>query len=93
MRISEHGAQHCIRDSATAAAGFAAAARILQEAGATFARAEVLLVHAEWLAAEGRLDEAAPLASEAREVFERLRATPYVERLDRLPVAATTPAG
>ena len=81
------------QDSATAAAGFAAAARILQEAGATFARAEVLLVHAEWLAAEGRLDEAAPLASEAREVFERLRATPYVERLDRLPVAATTPAG
>ncbi len=81
------------QDSATAAAGFAAAARILQEAGATVARAEVLLQHAEWLAGEGRIDEAAPLATEAREVFERLRATPYIERLDRLLVTAMTPAG
>jgi class 3 adenylate cyclase/tetratricopeptide (TPR) repeat protein len=81
------------QDSATAAAGFAAAALLLQEAGATFARAEVLLAHAEWLAGEGRIDDAAPLAAEARDVFERLRAAPYVERLDRLPVAATTPAG
>ena len=34
--------------------------------------------------ASGQIDDAAPLAAEAREIFERLRATPYIERLDRL---------
>ena len=53
----------------------------------------MLLEHAEWLAGEGRIEEAEPLAAEAREIFERLRATPYLERLDRLPVPATAPAG
>jgi hypothetical protein len=48
-----------------------------------------LLEHAEWLAGDGRGQEADPLAAEAREIFERLRATPYIERLDRLPVGAT----
>ena len=42
---------------------------------------------------EGRVEEAAPLAAEAREIFKRLRAAPYLERLDRLPVPATAPAG
>ena len=73
------------QDAATAAAGFAAAARICQEAEATFALAEVLLEHAEWLAGEGRIDEAAPLAAEAREIFERLRA-------DAVPRAAGSAA-
>ena len=80
-------------DGDTAAAGFSAAARIFREIEYSFDLAVVLLEHAEWLAEEGRLDEAAPLAAEAREIFERLRATPYIERLDRLPVGATAPAG
>ena len=80
-------------DAAAAEAGFAAAAGIYREAEVPFELAVVLLEHAEWLAGEGRIDEAAPLAAEAREIFERLRATPYLERLDRLPVAATAPAG
>jgi hypothetical protein len=37
-----------------------------------------------------RIEEAEPLAAEAREIFERLRATPYVERVDRLPTGAPT---
>jgi tetratricopeptide (TPR) repeat protein len=76
-------------DGDTAATGFSAAAQILYEIEYPFDRAVVLLEHAEWLAGEGRIDEAAPLAAEAREIFERLRATPYIERLDRLPVGAT----
>jgi class 3 adenylate cyclase/tetratricopeptide (TPR) repeat protein len=77
------------RDGHTAEAGFSAAARIFREIEYSFDLAVVLLEHAEWLAEVGRLDDAAPLAAEAREIFERLRATPYIERLDRLPVGAT----
>jgi tetratricopeptide (TPR) repeat protein len=76
-------------DGDTAAAGFSAAARIFREIEYSFDLAVVLLEHAEWLAEVGRLDGAAPLAAEAREIFDRLRATPYIERLDRLPVGAT----
>ncbi len=76
-------------DSETAAAGFSAAARIFREIEYPFDLAVVLLEHAEWLAEVGRLDDVAPLATEAREIFERLRATPYIERLDRVPVGAT----
>ncbi len=75
-------------DGDTAAAGFAAAARIFGEIEYAFDLAVVLLEHAEWLAGEGRLEEAEPHATEAREIFERLRAAPYVERLDRLPTGA-----
>ncbi|HEX5951112.1 MAG TPA: hypothetical protein VFZ96_08920 [Actinomycetota bacterium] len=37
----------------------------------------------EWLAAEGRRDDAATLLAEARETFERLRARPSLERVER----------
>ena len=67
--------------------------RIFREDEVPFELAPSLLDHAEWLAGGGRADEAAPLAAEAREIFERLRVTPYIERVDRLPVAATAPAG
>jgi class 3 adenylate cyclase/tetratricopeptide (TPR) repeat protein len=75
-------------DSASAEVGFRAAARLYGELSWPFNRAEVLLEHAEWLASEGRTNEAEPLAVEAREIFERLRATPYLERLDRLQTGA-----
>ena len=39
----------------------------------------------EWLAGDGRVDEVEGLAAEAREIFERLRANPYLERLASLP--------
>ena len=72
-------------DGETAGAGFLAAARIFREIEAPFELAVVLLEHAEWLTSEGRVEEAELVAAEARDIFERLRATPYLERLERLP--------
>ena len=43
-----------------------------------------LLEQAEWLVDQGRSDEAAPLLGEARETFERLRATPSLARIDAI---------
>jgi class 3 adenylate cyclase/tetratricopeptide (TPR) repeat protein len=71
-------------DATSAGAGLAAAADILREIERPFDRAVVLLEHAEWLAAEGRAEEAEPLVAEAHEIFERLRAAPYLERLEML---------
>ena len=80
-------------DGETAAAGFLAAARIFREIATPFELAVVLLEHAEWLAGEGRVEEAELLSAEAREIFERLRVIPYLERLERLtqssPVVAS----
>jgi tetratricopeptide (TPR) repeat protein len=73
------------RDSETASAGFLAAARIFREIETPFELALVLLEHAEWLAGDGQMDEVEGLAAEAREIFERLRAIPYLERLASLP--------
>ena len=53
----------------------------------------MLLEDAAWLVGHGNVEAAEPLAAEAREIFEPLRAKPYLERLDRLPVAATAPTG
>ena len=75
-------------DEETAAAGFAAAARIFREIEMPFELAVVLLEHAEWLTGTDGSEDVGPLVREAGEIFERLRATPYVERLRRLPVAA-----
>jgi class 3 adenylate cyclase/tetratricopeptide (TPR) repeat protein len=38
------------------------------------------LEHAEWLVEQGRAEEAEPLLAEARETFERLGATPWLDR-------------
>ena len=40
------------------------------------------LEHAEWLAAQSRHTDAGPFLAEAREAFERLEATPWLQRLD-----------
>jgi hypothetical protein len=50
------------------------------------------LEHAESLRARGLPEKAEPLLAEARATFERLEATPWLERLERagrdeLPVA------
>jgi predicted ATPase/class 3 adenylate cyclase len=75
-------------DSVTASAGFRAAADILREVEKPFELAVVLLEHAELLVAERRAEEAGALTDEARAIFERLRATPWLERLDRIPILA-----
>jgi hypothetical protein len=53
-----------------------------------------LLEHAEWLIEQGgRGDEAEPLLTEARQIFEGLRARPWLERLDRIGAPAADVAG
>jgi class 3 adenylate cyclase/tetratricopeptide (TPR) repeat protein len=77
-------------------AGFTAAAAAFRELEMPFWLALTELEHAELLVERGEDDQAEPLAAEAREIFERLEASPYVERTDALdlsPTASpTTPA-
>ena len=79
-------------DSAEAERGLREAAALFREIGMPFYLAVVQLEHAELLAASGRAEECEPLQAEARETFERLRATPWLERVDALRVGAVTPA-
>jgi len=60
---------------------FRGAIGLWREIAAPFHLAVVQLEHAEWLGAQARVDEAEPLLTEARETFERLEATPWLERL------------
>jgi class 3 adenylate cyclase/tetratricopeptide (TPR) repeat protein len=62
---------------------FKAAAGLFRELGTPFYLACTMLEHAEWLASHGRLDDAQPLLEEAREIFVRLQAAPWLERLER----------
>jgi tetratricopeptide (TPR) repeat protein len=64
--------------------GFKTAAAILLEHGLPFHLAVVQLEHGEWLAGRGRAQEAEPLVGEARLIFERLGAAPWLARCDRL---------
>jgi class 3 adenylate cyclase/tetratricopeptide (TPR) repeat protein len=68
------------------------AERLFKQAGGRFRELSVPfylavteLEHGEWLVAEGRADEAEPLLTEAREIFERLEAKPWLERLAAIP--------
>ena len=79
-------------DDTTASAAFLAAAEIYHEMETPFELAVVRLEHAEWLAGNGRAAEAESLLDEARATFERLRATPWLERLGRVGRAAKEPA-
>jgi predicted ATPase/class 3 adenylate cyclase len=63
---------------------FAAAATVFREFDFVFYLAVTQLELAEWLAAQGRGQEAADAAAEAQETFARLRATPWLERASRL---------
>src|SRR3954451_7750872 len=59
---------------------FKSAAAAFRELEMPFWLAVTKLEHAESLVPEGRSDEADELLSEAREIFERLEATPWLER-------------
>ena len=61
---------------------FKRAAGLLREIAAPFNLAVTQLEHAELLVAQGRAAEAEPLLAEAREVFEGLKAQPWLERCD-----------
>ncbi len=59
---------------------FRDAATRLRALGIVFWLGVTLLEHGEWFVARGRGDEAEPLLAEACETFERLEATPWIER-------------
>ena len=63
--------------------GFKTAEQIFREYGMPFRLAVVQLEHAEWLLGRGRSEEAEPLHTEAREIFERLEAKPWLERANQ----------
>ena len=60
--------------------GFDAAESDFRRLEMAFYLAVTLLEHGEWLVGHGREDEAEPLLAEAREIFERLEARPWLER-------------
>jgi hypothetical protein len=66
----------------------ATAERFFRELEMPFYVSVVQLERAEWLAGQGRADEAAPLLADAQETFERLEAKPWLER-----AAQTAPVG
>ncbi len=72
---------------------FPAAVAALREEGEPFWVACALLEQAEWLAEQGHSDELEPLLIEAREVFERLRVEPKLERVMRLEASAGVATG
>jgi class 3 adenylate cyclase/tetratricopeptide (TPR) repeat protein len=61
--------------------GFKSAAGMFREIATPFHLAVTLLEHGEWLVQQGRVEDADPLLREARQIFERLKATPWLERL------------
>jgi class 3 adenylate cyclase len=63
---------------------FSTAERLFEELEMPFYLSATQLEHAEWLVAQDRSEEAEPLLGEARETFERLQATPWLERLAAL---------
>jgi tetratricopeptide (TPR) repeat protein len=67
-------------ESDSVEARFGDAARIFREFRIPFWLAVTELEHGEWLVAQGRTDEASPLLADAREIFERLEAAPWLER-------------
>jgi class 3 adenylate cyclase/tetratricopeptide (TPR) repeat protein len=74
---------------------FKEAAGLLRELAAPFYLAVTRLEYAEWLVSRGRAEEAAPALTEAGEIFVRLKAEPWVERVS-IPLgreAQAVPAG
>jgi class 3 adenylate cyclase/tetratricopeptide (TPR) repeat protein len=71
-------------DGGDVASGFKGAVGLFREMGVPFWMAVTLLEYAEWLTGQGRADEAAASLTEAREIFERLKARPWLERLQRV---------
>jgi hypothetical protein len=67
---------------------FLAAQAIFRETGLVFDLAVTQLERAEWLTGHGRVDEATPVLEEARLIFGRLEAHPWLERVDATATAA-----
>jgi len=66
---------------------FKGAVGSLREISAVFHLAGTLLDFGTWLTADGRVDDAEPIFDEAREIFDRLEARPWLERLEKVAPA------
>jgi class 3 adenylate cyclase/predicted ATPase len=71
---------------------FRTAEALFREHELVFYEAVTELEHGEWLLAQGRGGEAEPLLAHAREVFERLEAAPWLERLNAAAMSLAVPA-
>jgi class 3 adenylate cyclase/tetratricopeptide (TPR) repeat protein len=72
-------------------AAFEAAENVFRQTELPFWLGVTLLEHGELLLQEGRPDDAEPLVGEAREIFERLEATPWLERAARVSSPSREP--
>ncbi len=63
---------------------------MFRELETPFWLAVALLDHGEWLVSQGRKDDAKPFLDEAREGFERLRATPWLDRVEAVTIDRTS---
>lgn len=79
-------------DSLEAERMFKGATGLFRELAIPFYLATTQLEYAEWAAAQGRADDAAQLVAEAREIFDRLGAAPWLERAEKVGGAAKVPA-
>ncbi len=66
-----------------AESGFKAATGLLREIESPFSMAVTLVEHAEWLMEQGRGNETDSLLADAHEIFDRLKAKPWLERVER----------
>jgi class 3 adenylate cyclase/tetratricopeptide (TPR) repeat protein len=71
---------------------FKGATGLFRELAVPFYLATTQLEYAEWAAAQGRPDDSARLVTEAREIFDRLGATPWLERAGKVGGPARVPA-
>jgi hypothetical protein len=88
-RVHAHGSRFAARrsalegDAVAADTGYRAASQLYREIGAVFELALTALEHGEWLIAQERLADAEPPLAEAEEIFTRLRARPWLERVEQ----------
>jgi tetratricopeptide (TPR) repeat protein len=79
-------------DGEAAEASFKRASSTFRELGVPLWTGVTLLEYGEWLARHGRAEEAEALVSESREIFERLGAKPWLERIERVQSEVGVPA-
>ena len=79
-------------DQGSVEAGFRVAEDGFRGLGAVFDLGVVLTEHAEWLVGHDHLNEAEATRGEAKKIWEQLRASLWLERLDRLPTARSQTA-
>jgi class 3 adenylate cyclase/tetratricopeptide (TPR) repeat protein len=71
-------------DDVAAEEGFRRAQELTAGFGTPFSEGATSVEFAEWLAERGRVIEAKPLLERAAEIFQRLTATPWLERIERV---------